>query len=57
MPEFQQVYPQVYQGLAGDAPPVFEQGDDHVFRQKLIRVKMPRHFLGIYGQYAMGSLG
>jgi hypothetical protein len=57
MPKFQQIYPRLHQGLAGNAYPVLQQGDDHMFRQELIRVKMPRHILGVYGQYAMGPLG
>jgi hypothetical protein len=57
MPEFQQIYPQEHERLTGDARPVFEQGNKHMFRHELVRIKMPRLFLGVNGQYTMRPLG
>jgi len=42
--------------LAGGSGPIFEQGDDNMLRQKLIRIETPRFFLGIQVKYTLNPL-
>jgi len=55
--EFKQIYSEVHQRLTGSSGPIIQGCDDDMFRQKLIRIKTPRFFLGIQGQYTLYPLG
>jgi hypothetical protein len=57
MPEFQQIYPQEHQGIAGDSLSFFKQGDDYMLGQQLIRIEAAGFFLGVDGEDTLGPLG